>query len=340
MACMVRHPDNPIVRPGGLEWRRACTYNPGVWQEGDGTVYMLERAAKSLRPHITVFGLLKSSDGVRFEHVVDHPVLTGPQIGFPVGSVEDPRLVKFADTYYLNFAIQPNSFVAFPNGWGVPTGFRLDIPGLCFAGERAENKTRSGLAVSKNLVDWEYLGETCDVGIDDRDQVLFPRTIDGWYYMLRRPASWVGPAYGCDRPSMWMTRSRDLKTWEDPRLFLQPRYDWESHKIGASTPPLEIDAGWLVLYHGVTCPEPDCPVYRTGALLLDKTDPSRVLGRTPRPILEPREYYETTGLIIPNTVFPCGNFIRDGELWVYYGCCDTCIALATIQLDRLLDAMT
>jgi predicted GH43/DUF377 family glycosyl hydrolase len=337
---MLRHPDNPIVRPGGLEWRRAAVYNPGVWQEEDGTVYMLERAAKSLRPHITVFGLLKSSDGVSFTHVVDKPVFTAQEIGFPVGSVEDPRLVKIDATYYLNFAIQPNSYVAFPNGWGIPTGFRLDIPGVCFAGERKENKTRSGLAVSKNLIDWKYLGETCAVGDDDRDQVLFPRKIGGYYYLLRRPGLWVGPQYGCDRPCMWITRSKDLKIWEPAHLFMQPEYEWESHKIGGSVPPVELDEGWLVLYHGVSCPEPDCPVYRVGAVLLDKSDPSKILGRTRHPILEPEHYYEKVGLIIPNTVFPCGNIIRDKKLWVYYGCCDTCISLATIEIDRLLSLLS
>lgn len=336
---MVRHPKNPVVRPGGLEWRRACVYNPGVWQEPDGTVYMLERAAKSLRPHVTVFGLLRSSDGVSFEHVVDRPVFTAEQIGFPAGSVEDPRLVKMDDTYYLNFAITPNSWVTFPNGWGVPTGFRMDLPGVCFSGERKENKTRSGIAVSKDLLTWEMLGETCEVGIDDRDQVLFPRQIDGQFYMLRRPATWVGPDYGCDRPCMWITRSRDLKTWESPTLFMRPRFEWESQKIGASAPPVELPQGWLVLYHGVSCPEPDCPIYRAGAVLLDKRDPSRIIGRTPQPILEPVEYYEKTGLVIPNTVFPCGNFVRDGRLWVYYGCCDTCISLATMGVDELLAQM-
>jgi predicted GH43/DUF377 family glycosyl hydrolase len=336
---MTRHPENPIVRPGGYEWRRACVYNPGVWQEPDGTVYMLERAAKSLRPHITVFGLLRSRDGVHFEHVTDKPVFTAQEIGFPVGSVEDARLVKIDGTYYLNFAIQPNSYVAFPNGWGVPTGFRLDIPGVCFGGERKENKTRSGIATSTDLLKWTMLGETCEVGEDDRDQVLFPRKINGYFYMLRRPGTWVGEKYGCRVPSMWITRSRDLKTWEPADLFMEPRFDWESAKIGGSVPPVEVDEGWLVLYHGVTCPEPECPVYRVGAVLLDKNDPRRILARSSQPILEPREYYEKTGLIIPNTVFPCGNIIRDGKLWVYYGCCDTCISLATIELPKLLSLL-
>jgi predicted GH43/DUF377 family glycosyl hydrolase len=333
---MKRHPDNPIVRPGGYNWRRAAVYNPGVWQEEDGTVYMLERAAQSLRPHITVFGLLKSKDGVHFEHVTDQPVFTAQQIGFPLGSVEDPRLVKMDDTYYLNFAIQPNSFVCFPNGWGVPTGFRIDMPGVGFAGERPENITRSGMAISKDLIHWDYLGETCDVGINDRDQVLFPHKINGYYYLLRRPVAWVGPEYGCKVPSIWLSRSIDLKNWEQPQLLMKPEYSWEGQKVGGSAPPIETKNGWLMLYHGVEEVEPECVIYRSGAVLLDKNDPSIILGRSEKPVLVPQEYYEKTGLIIPNTVFPCGNFINKDELWVYYGCCDTSISLAVVKVKDLI----
>ena len=76
---------------------------------------------------------------------------------------------------------------------------------------------------------------------------------------------------------------------------------------------------------------------RLGALLLDLEDPRRVLARTAEPIFEPEAYYERFGLYIPNVVFPTGNVVVDGVLHLYYGCCDTCIGLATCPLDALLD---
>jgi predicted GH43/DUF377 family glycosyl hydrolase len=77
-------------------------------------------------------------------------------------------------------------------------------------------------------------------------------------------------------------------------------------------------------------------IYRVGALLLDLEDPMKVIARTPHALMEPEAYYEKFGLYIPDVVFPTGNVVVDGVLHVYYGVCDTAIALATVPLDDLL----
>ncbi|MNJ69053.1 Beta-1,4-mannooligosaccharide phosphorylase [compost metagenome] len=87
-----------------------------------------------------------------------------------------------------------------------------------------------------------------------------------------------------------------------------------------------------MLYHGVDSHS----IYRVGALLLDLENPEIVIGRTKNFIMEPEEYYEKTGLVIPNVVFPTANLIIDGILYVYYGCCDTSISLATVPVNDLL----
>jgi predicted GH43/DUF377 family glycosyl hydrolase len=78
-------------------------------------------------------------------------------------------------------------------------------------------------------------------------------------------------------------------------------------------------------------------VYRVGAILLDLEKPEKVVARAKSPILEPQEYYEKFGLFIPNVVFPTGNVVKDGLLYIYYGCCDTAISLATVPLNELVD---
>ena len=117
-----------------------------------------------------------------------------------------------------------------------------------------------------------------------------------------------------------------------------PSYWWEGNRIGGSTPPIRTDDGWLALYHGVE--DVDERVnrccYRLGAMLLDLEDPSRVLARTSEPIMEPREYYELFGLFIPNVIFPTGAVLVDGTLRVYYGVCDTAIAVAEAPLGEVL----
>jgi predicted GH43/DUF377 family glycosyl hydrolase len=86
---------------------------------------------------------------------------------------------------------------------------------------------------------------------------------------------------------------------------------------------------WLTLYHGVqSVHRPTLRVvYRLGAMLLDLDDPTRVIARPPDFIMEPETYYEKLGLFIPNVIFPTGNVVKDGLLWIYYGVCDTAIAL-------------
>jgi predicted GH43/DUF377 family glycosyl hydrolase len=169
--------------------------------------------------------------------------------------------------------------------------------------------------------------------LDDRDCVLFPETIGGRFAMLRRPMNFVGPEFGCDGPSIWLSWSDDLLEWSQPQLVAGPENrHWEGGKIGAGATPMKTDEGWLTIYHGVD----ETVTYRSGVMLLDLEDPTNVIARSPEVILEPRDYHERTGLIIPNVVFPSANVVKDGTIYVYYGCCDTCISLATAQLDELL----
>ena len=320
-----RCPENPIVRPGGLPWRRATTYNPAAIVEG-GRFYLLERASPSLRPHQCWIGLLESSDGVHFTNVVDDPVFTPAMMGWPLGSVQDPRVVKIDGTFYMTLAVRP-----FSVHFGQPPGFRLEDVYDDYHGE-ADNYTRSAVAASTDLVHWEPLGFCTPAGLDDRDVILFPEKIDGKFAILRRPQT--GP-YADAPPSIYLSTSDDLKTWSEPLPIARPREGlaWEAGKIGGSCPPIRTEAGWLTPYHGVDANT----VYRVGVMLLDLADPTKVLARTPVPVLEPHAEYEKIGLFIPNVVFPCGGVVHEGVYYLYYGCCDTYIAMASAPLDDLLE---
>jgi predicted GH43/DUF377 family glycosyl hydrolase len=195
------------------------------------------------------------------------------------------------------------------------------------------NHYQSGLAFSTDLLTWKNLGMITPPTIHDRDNVLFPERVDGCYVMLRRPNEFIGPAYGCSKPSIWIAFSSDLKTWTTPVLLASPAEDWEAQKIGAASPPVKTPAGWLTLYHGVDAQSR----YRVGVMLLDLKNPLKVIARTSRPVMEAEAYYEKVGLIIPNVIFPTANVVKDGLFFIYYGCADTCIAVATVPLAELLD---
>jgi len=117
-------------------------------------------------------------------------------------------------------------------------------------------------------------------------------------------------------------------------LETRPPVWWDGAKIGAGAPPIETDAGWLLLYHGVKL-APSGPIYRVGVALLDRDRPWVVLGRSHEWVFGPEAPYERIG-DVPNVVFPCGAFLRDDEVWMYYGAGDTTIGLATARLADLL----
>jgi len=322
--------ENPIVRPGLFAWRNVSVFNPGAIVE-DGKFYLYERAAGSLRPFLTSIGLLVSDDGVHFSHLVEDPVFTSAMAGYPDGSVQDARVVKIDGLYYMCYALQPHPMDCWPTGQGVPDYYTQAYPG--WKDCAWSMITQSGIAVSADLVHFRHLSFVTPKDIDDRDVVLFPEKIGGKFALLRRPICRQPGASDWDRPSIWISYSEDLETWTPPRLVAKPAYAWEGGKIGAAATPIRTEHGWLLLYHGVD----EESVYRVGAMLLDLADPERVIARPKDFIMEPQEYYERFGLVIPNVVFPTGNVVKDGLLYIYYGCADTAISLATVPLQDLLD---
>jgi predicted GH43/DUF377 family glycosyl hydrolase len=112
-------------------------------------------------------------------------------------------------------------------------------------------------------------------------------------------------------------------------------FPWENYKTGGSSQPIRTDRGWLVLYQAVGGPNPDEAVYRVGVMMLDLEDPTRIIARSPEPILEPEEPWEREGTV-PNVVFPNSAVVIDGRLFVYYGGADTVTAVATADLEEMV----
>jgi beta-1,2-mannobiose phosphorylase / 1,2-beta-oligomannan phosphorylase len=107
--------------------------------------------------------------------------------------------------------------------------------------------------------------------------ILFPEKVGGKFVMMHRPLEWVGPRYGVEHASAWISFADDLMGFRRSRLLITNKYPWETAKLGVNIPPIKTEHGWLTIYHAVG---PD-KFYRLGALLLDLDDPSIV--RTARP---------------------------------------------------------
>lgn len=328
-----RYGNNPVLKPNpSSSWDNLATCNPGVWYE-NGIFYMLYRAAGDDAEHVIRFGLATSRDGMNFERVSEGPVFRPSDEGPDAGAVEDPRIVKFGDDYYITYAYRP-----FPPGqywkFGHDEVLRPAVNDFAPAFMR-ENMTNSGLATTKNFIDFRRLGRITCPSLDDRDVILFPEKIGGKFVMLHRPKQYVGERYGVQFPSIWLKFSDDLLQWDDCQshlLITGIQNTWEE-KVGGSTPPLRTDEGWLVLYHGVE--NGGRGYYRVGALLLDLDDPLKIIGRTKKWILEPEDEYEIDGFY-KGCVFPTGNVIINDTLYVYYGAGDRCVSLATCEVGELI----
>lgn len=171
----------------------------------------------------------------------------------------------------------------------------------------------------------------------NRNGVLFPRKIDGNYYMLSRPSDTGHTAFG----SIFVSQSPDLEFWGRHRFVMDPVPGnvsaWQSTKIGAGPVPIETDEGWLVLYHGVlnSC---NGFVYSFGGAILDINEPWRVKYRSKMYLLSPQETYECVG-DVPNVVFPCAALSdsETGRIAIYYGGADTITALAFTTTDDVIE---
>jgi predicted GH43/DUF377 family glycosyl hydrolase len=320
-----RSDSNPILSPlPDSSWENVCATNPAAWYDGE-KVWLLYRGGPDTDRHPVSFGLATSEDGFRFARASSQPVLGPSDAGWDGGCIEDPRIVRFGDAYFVTYAARMFPPAAYWRKKFPLNAFNPPLPAEAPVAAR-ENLTRSGLAVTKDFRAWHRLGPITPADVDDRDAIIFPEKIGDEFVMLHRPATWG------EKPSMWLSFGEDLLTWREEHLLAQPAFDWECRKIGGSTPPLRTPHGWLTLYHGVD----DDIVYRVGAMLLDLDDPLKILARTPEPILEPEADYERVGLV-PNVVFPCGNVVIGETLFVYYGGADKVCCVATCPLAELLD---
>ncbi|GAM05561.1 hypothetical protein MBENS4_2559 [Novosphingobium sp. MBES04] len=186
----------------------------------------------------------------------------------------------------------------------------------------------SGQAIRSELFETEdfvsfRMAALKGVGARNKGMALFPRKIGGRYAMIARH----------DNENLYLIYSDNLHEWGPGQPILQPAHAWEFIQIGNCGSPIELDEGWLLFTHGVG------PVrhYSIGAVLLDKEDPSKVIGRSRQPLIQPaaseREGY------VPNVVYTCGAMQLEGRIVLPYAISDTFSTFATVETAALLELL-
>ena len=284
--------DNPILCPHGTSWQSAGTFNPAVVLY-NGKFVMLYRAQD--KNGTSRLGYAESSDGLHFTRRPE-PVLS-PETDYERdGGVEDPRLVKFGDMYYLTY-----------------TGYNKKDAQLC-------------LATSRDLIHWERKGVILpaykgnwNVGWT-KSGAIIPEKIQGKYWMY-----FLGT--GADKTDqMGLAYSTDLIHWTEatqtPVLPRRPG-QFDSRVVEPGPPPIITKDGIVLIYNAAD----DKLVYRTAVAVFDLHDPSKLLFRSDKPIFAPEKEWEKVGQV-PNVVFVEGMVRQGSRYLLYYGAADKYIGVA------------
>jgi beta-1,2-mannobiose phosphorylase / 1,2-beta-oligomannan phosphorylase len=313
---------NPILEAREQAWERGGVMNPAVVKAG-GDTHMFYRAVGS--DGVSRIGYARSKNGIQIDERPPFPVFAlevstggkeayeGTGLGASGGTyafagVEDPRAVIIDDRMYLTF----NAF----SGWG---SLRAAVTSLSLED------------LLKKRWKWSPPKYLSPHGQVHKNWVLFPEKIKGNFSILHS-------LHSGSRDQVLVDHLSELV--DDPGIesAYRPVVDasvWDSQLRGAGPPPIKTKKGWLVLYHANDAREPHR--YKLGAMLLDLLNPSKVLARSPVPVLEPDAWYENNGK--PGIVYACGATIEGDTLQVYYGGGDQVICTAQASLSDILSKL-
>ena len=297
----VSHQPVFMPKPTSL-WETYNVFNPAVIYE-QGLFKMWYRAQGL--DWISRIGYAVSDDGIHWNRM-DQPVFDISD-GLDSRGLEDPRVVKLNDTYYMCYTAYGSEVVEGAN----PTHDSGGIMPM--------------IAKSENGIQWEKIGPVI-TGEDNKDHLLFPRQIGGRYALLHR--RW---------PNIWLAYSEDMINW--PEEWMAPIYGprsegegWDVKSVGSNGTPIETEHGWLQINHGYN----DDHIYRMGLALLDLDDPTKVIRRSTGFVFSPKELWEIRG-DVPNVVFSCANPVVGDTVYLFYAGGDHAIGLAKCKLDDLID---
>lgn len=310
---------NPIITPVmNHAWENQATFNTAALYDGE-KVHFLYRAMGD--KNVSVLGYAASSDGEHIDERLADPAYlpsesfeysgelsTNVNIlytsGGGYGGCEDPRLTQIDDTIYL-------TYIAY-NG--------ADPPRLALSSIKTDD-------FKKKKWNWKKPVLISRPGVVNKNVCILPEKVKGKFVVFHR----VYPNILVDYVD---SLDFDGKTYLKGEYRIQPRRDqWDSRKVGAGPPPLKTKDGWLLIYHAVDNRDPGR--YKIGAMLLDRTDPTRVIARTNHPIITPTEWYENEGFKA-GVAYPCGAVIKQNTLYIYYGGADSVVCVAQANLDEFL----
>ncbi len=339
----------PITRHGVvLEKTDHGFENEGVFNPAcirvDDQVHMFYRAVR--HGNYSTIGHAVFNGPLELASRSERPLLI-PEAPYEAQGIEDPRITKIEDTYYMTYSVydKTNVMGTYASSKDLITWERQEpfTPKFTYREYKKLVECCPGLN-QKYLYHYKVLKEhglgdalANTLMVWDKNLMFFPRKINGKFALLHRLHPGIQIVYFNDPSeltrSFWENYIMNLKE----HIVMDPKFPHESSHIGGGAPPIETDDGWLFIYHAAQ----DTPkgfVYHATAALLDRDDPRKVLARLHHPLISPNTDSERVGMV-KNIVFPSGAVVFDDLLYIYYGGADERIAVASVKVTDLLERL-
>ncbi len=331
-----------VLSKSQLIFEEEGVLNPGVIKIAD-TVHMFYRAVAA--GNYSTIGYCTFTGHLTLLERWDHPVVV-PEFDYELHGVEDPRIVKIDDTYYLSYTaydgINALGAIAISKDLIHWEKKGIVVPQITYA----EFQELAGCNISLNQKYPRYnehnrvleLDEFQDRLVWDKNLIFFPRRIDGKLFFLHRIKPDIQIVTGVSEitdltPAFWKNYLLNF----DNCIVLTPKHPHEVSYIGGGCPPIETKEGWLIIYHSVH-DTINGYVYSACAALLDLNNPQKEICRLPYPLFTPELEWEKNGEV-NNVCFPTGTSMFGNQLYIYYGAADSRIAAASLNLSDLLEEL-
>lgn len=317
-----------VLQQTALSFENDGVLNPAVIKEGD-IIHLFYRAVR--KGNYSSIGYCQLGSPLTVKERWDKPILY-PEFDYESHGMEDPRLVKIDDAYYL-------TYIAFDG---------KNALGAVATSTDLRHFERCGIIVpkityhdfdlftrNKPRLNKKYLSYNPGANIlMDKDLVFFPRRINGKLTFLHRIKPDIQVAAVNELSELNENYWKDYFIHFNQHILLSSKYAHEAEYVGSGCPPVETEHGWLLIYHGVKTAEKGYE-YSCCAALLDIDDPKKEIARLSYPLFKPEEDYELKG-DVDDVCFPTGAVIIDDALYIYYGAADELIACASVSLSGLI----
>ena len=329
-----------LIKKTELGFENEGVLNPAVIAAGE-CIYLFYRAVS--KGNYSSIGLCKLKSPLEVGERFESPVLF-PQFDYECHGIEDPRIVKIDNLYYLTYTAFDgvNALGALAVSKDLQHFDKLGIIAPQITYDEFSHLAGSGSVINEKYLRYNghhgvYEKQGKKIFLWDKNFIFFPRRINDKLYFLHRI-----------KPDIQIVAINNLEEltatfWQhyflhlDEHVVLTPKYDFAVSYLGGGCPPIETAQGWLLIYHGVHDTVKGY-VYSACAALLDLHDPQKEIARLPYPLFVPEMEWELKGEV-NNVCFPTGTALVDDTLYIYYGAADEQIATASVSLSALINEL-